>query len=265
MIVLAALLLLAADEDAATRARASEEAAFAAVADKRWCDALALFLDADRLAANPDLVFNAAQAAELGADRARAMQLYTQLLGTTTSAARKVEAKGRIAALTKMVENSGPGTSCPQLTTLATTLPTAPTDTGAASPASATAASPGTAASPTSTSTTSSTAPAPPPATPWPWVTAGVGGVAVVAGAALAVVGAQPWFAHGAAHEALAAAQKQGATDGVDELYAAQAQARADWVGWGQASLAAGSAFAAVGVVAAAGGAVWGLTSGGAE
>lgn len=246
-----ALLLLVAvtDDGAATRARASEEAAFAAVGDKRWCDALSLFLDADRLAPTPDLIFNAAQAAELGADRARAMQLYTQLLGTTTSGARKVEAKGRIAALTKMVEQGGPGEPCP------------PPPTSAPSETSATAAAP------------TPVVPAPPtaaevvsaPATPWPWVTAGGGGVALLAGSALAVVGAQPWFAHGAARDALVAAEKQGATDGVDVLNAAQQQARADWVGWGQASLAAGAAFAAVGVVALAGGAVWGVTAGGAE
>ncbi|MBI1944272.1 MAG: hypothetical protein HYS27_01180 [Deltaproteobacteria bacterium] len=252
MIVAAALLLVAtADDDAAVRARASEEAAFAAVGEKRWCDALALFLDADRLAPTPDLVFNAAQAAELGADRARAMQLYTQLLGTTTSAARKTEAKGRIAALTKLVEKGGPGTPCP--------LPAPPS---AVPTAAASAPAP---AAPTPAPPSRDEPAAPPPSTPWPWVTAGVGGAAVLAGAALAVVGAQPWFAHGAARDALAAAEKQGATDGVDGLYAAQQQARADWVGWGQASLAAGLAFAAVGVVAAAGGAVWGLTSGGAE
>ncbi len=249
MIVVALLLLGAAgDDDVATRARTSEEAAFAAVGDKRWCDALTLFLKADSLAPSPDLVFNAAQAAELGADRARAMQLYTQLLGTTTSAARKSEAKSRIAALTKMVEASGPGEPCP--------LPVAVAPVADPAPAPAAPASP---------SAPATAAPPPIAGSPWPWVTAGVGAAAVVAGGGIAFVGLQPWFAHESARGALEAAEKQGATDGVDALYQEQERARADWVGFGQAAVAAGIAFGVVGVIAAAGGAVWGVTAGGAE
>ena len=248
--MLAALFLLAAagDTDVATRARASEEAAFAAVGEKRWCDALALFLTADSLVPSPDLIFNAAQAAELGADRARAMQRYTQLLGTTTSAARKNEAKSRIAALTKLVDKGGSGEQCP--------LPPAAATVEVASPASPPEAPP-----PVSAPIEPST----PPGSPWPWVTTGVGSAAVLAGGVLATVGVQPWFAHAAAREALAAAEKQGATDGVAALFEEQERARADWVGFGQASVAAGLAFAAVGVIAAAGGAVWGITEGGRE
>lgn len=251
--ILAALLALAAADggDVAATARAKEEAAFAAVGDKRWCEALNLFLEADHLAPSPDLVFNAAQAAELGADRARAMQLYTQLLGTTTSAARKAEAKNRIAVLTKLVEKGGPGVPCP--------LPEVAVE---VAPVVAASAAPVAVAPPPADPPVSE-----PPAAPgpWPWVTVGVGGVAFLAGAALAVVGMQPWFAHESARAALADAEKQGATDGVDALYAAQQAARADWQGWGQAALASGIASAGVGVVAAGGGAVWGLTQGGAE
>ncbi|MCC7070997.1 MAG: hypothetical protein IT383_06735 [Deltaproteobacteria bacterium] len=255
--ILAALLAFAAapGDDVAATARAREEAAFAAVGEKRWCAALNLFLEADRLEPSPDLVFNAAQAAELGADRARAMQLYTQLLGTTTSAARKAEAKSRIAVLTKLVEKSGPGAACPAAELdAAADAPAAVTTTGTA----------GTAASPVAPAEASTSTP-PAPGTPWPWVTAGVGGVAFVAGAVLAVVGMQPWFSHEAARASLADAEKRGATEGVDELFARQQSARADWVGWGQAALASGIAAAGVGMVAAAGGATWGLTEGGAE
>lgn len=252
--ILAALVLVASAGagDLEQRARKSEEAAFIAVDEKRWCDALALFLESDGLVASPDLIFNAAQAAELGADRARAMQLYTQLLGTTTSADRKSEAKKRIAALTKMVEKEGPGVACPMPVAAAGTV-----DPATPPPAAAVAPPEGPATAP---------APAPvPPTSPWPWVTAGVGAAAVATGAVIVVVGAQSWFAHAAAREALLAAEKQGSTDGVEELYAEQERARADWVGFGQASVAAGIAFAVVGALAAAGGAVWGVTEGGAE
>lgn len=249
--ILAAVVLLAAAvaEDPAARARASEEAAFAAVDQKRWCDALALFLDSDRLVPSPDLIFNAAQAAELGADRARAMQLYTQLLGTTTSAERKAEAKKRIAALTKVVEKTGPGTPCP--------VPAGPDASAVASvPATTTPALP---AAPVA-----EVAPAPaPPPSPWPWATAGVGAAAVVAGAVIVVVGLQPFFAHGTARAALLEAEKQGSTEGIDVIYEEQERARAEWVGFGQASVAAGIAFTAVGALAATGGAVWALTEGG--
>ncbi len=251
MIALALLALAGADgSDVAATARAREEAAFAAVGEKRWCEALDLFLEADTLAPSPDLVFNAAQAAELGADRARAMQLYTQLLGTTTSAARKAEAKNRIAVLTKLVDKSGPGDPCPAPVVAAP----APSEavTAVAAPA-ATVAPPPAAAPPAN------------PGPPWPWITAGVGGAAFVAGAALAVLGLQPWFAHETARTALSAAELRGDTKDVDVLYGDQQTARADWVGWGQATLASGLACAGAGLVAAGGGAVWALTAGGAE
>lgn len=250
MILLAlALVAATADAELEARARAREEAAFKAVDEKRWCDALALFLESNGLVPSPDLVFNAAQAAELGSDRAQAMQLYTQLLGTTTSNDRKVEAKKRIAALTKMVEKEGPGTACP-----APPVVEAAQDPSATTP-SASPAAVGPAPAPI--------APPPAPASPWPWITAGIGGAAMVAGGVVVVVGAQPWFAHASAREALQAAEKQGSTQGIDELYRTQEQARADWVGFGQASVAAGLAFTVVGVLAAAGGAAWALSEGG--
>ncbi|MCC7110186.1 MAG: hypothetical protein IT382_12910 [Deltaproteobacteria bacterium] len=101
------------------------------------------------------------------------------------------------------------------------------------------------------------------PASPWPWITAGFGGAAMVTGGVIVVVGAQPWFAHASARQALQDAEKQASTQGVDELYRQQEQARADWVGFGQASVAAGLAFTVVGVLAAAGGVVWALSEGG--
>ena len=247
MILLALALYAAADAELEARARAREEAAFQAVDEKRWCDALALFLESDRLVPSPDLIFNAAQAAELAFDRAQAMQLYTQLLGTTTSNERKVEAKKRIAALTRLVEKEGPGTACPVPQVAAPS--TAPSgSTPEVAPVIATSAS----------------APAPSsPPSPWPWITAGFGGAAMVTGGVIVVVGAQPWFAHASARQALQDAEKQASTQGVDELYRQQEQARADWVGFGQASVAAGLAFTVVGMLAAAGGVVWALSEGG--
>lgn len=247
MILLALALYAAADAELEARARAREEAAFQAVDEKRWCDALALFLESDRLVPSPDLIFNAAQAAELGFDRAQAMQLYTQLLGTTTSNERKVEAKKRIAALTRLVEKEGPGTACP--------VPQVAASTAAASGSTPEVA-------PVIATSAPATAPSSPPS-PWPWITAGFGGAAMVTGGVIVVVGAQPWFAHASARQALQDAEKQASTQDVDELYRQQEQARADWVGFGQASVAAGLAFTVVGMLAAAGGVVWALSEGG--
>src|SRR3954463_3525576 len=68
MIALTFVLLFAgADEKASADAEAQ---AFAAVDAKHWCDAVSLFLAADAAAPSPDLVIDAAQAAEAGNDRA---------------------------------------------------------------------------------------------------------------------------------------------------------------------------------------------------
>jgi hypothetical protein len=99
--------------DAAARAKAVEASAFAAVEREHWCTAMDLFLEANGIVANADLVFNAAQAAEYAGDRARAVQLYTELLGHAPTAARKSASKKKIKTLTAMVEKDGAGPSCP--------------------------------------------------------------------------------------------------------------------------------------------------------
>jgi hypothetical protein len=99
--------------DAAARAKSVETAAFAAIEREHWCTAMDLFLEANGIVANADLVFNAAQAAEYAGDRSRAVQLYTELLGHAPTAARKNASKKKIKTLTAMVEKDGAGPSCP--------------------------------------------------------------------------------------------------------------------------------------------------------
>src|SRR5262245_58545414 len=67
----------AGDEKAAADLEAK---AFAAVDAKQWCEAVALFLAADQNAPSLDLVVDAAQAAEQGGDRAKALSLYAGAL-----------------------------------------------------------------------------------------------------------------------------------------------------------------------------------------
>jgi hypothetical protein len=205
------------------------------------------FLEAHAIAPNPDLVFNAAQAAEYGEDRARAMLLYTQLLGTTTSDQRKAEAKKKIAALTKLVEKKGPGSACAEIAP----LQKAEEEKQPKEEPKIVEAPP----------------PAPPPTTEVPWglVSVGAGAASLIAGGALVGVGAMPFFDHASAREALASAEANGTIDGVDALYARQIAARESWESWGRPTTVTGVVLGSAGIVAAAAGGILLSMEGGAE
>jgi hypothetical protein len=261
MIAVVVAMLAPVAVDATASARVAESAAFAAVEGKRWCEAMHRFLEAHGYVPNADLVFNAAQAAEYAEDRARAVQLYTLLLGESDK--RKEAARKRINALTKLVEKSGVGTSCPALPPLppqelapppATTTTTTTTTTSAPTPAD-------------SAVTTVEVVPAPPPAAsplPWPLILLGAGGGVALLGGVVAAVGSVPFFQHGAAREALAAAEASGRTDGVAALQEQHRTAREGWEGWGRPATIGGALLASAGLLAAAAGGIV-MLSGGAE
>jgi hypothetical protein len=101
-----------------------------------------------------------------------------------------------------------------------------------------------------------------------PMVTAVGGGVAVVAGAVVAVLGFGQLLAHDASAQKLAALEQQ--SDQKSALASAakeqqtQTEAGAAWNSWGAPSAYAGTAVAVVGVAALVGGIAWLATSGGA-
>src|SRR5688572_6490874 len=73
------LVTLAAAGQSAAASALLEEQAFAAVKEKRYCEALDFFVAADRVAPSPDLALNAAQVAEAGGDRYAALRLLKRV------------------------------------------------------------------------------------------------------------------------------------------------------------------------------------------
>jgi len=222
-------------------AAALEEQAFLAIDKEDWCRAARLFEQAHTLAPTVDLLANAAQAAEFGGDLggARAFLQQGAALPTATKAQR-ADAKARIAALRQRIAKGGPGVACPLLPPppLVVVEPPPP-------PPPPVVVEP----PPSSASTVDGRA--------WGWLVGGVGGGVAALGVAGVGVGATPWFAHAAAAEKIAGAER----DRVDAtaLQAEQDQARAAWESWGQPATVAGVVGVAVGVAAAAGGVSWAL------
>ncbi len=265
--------------DAAARAKAVETSAFAAIDREHWCTAMDLFLEANGMVANADLVFNAAQAAEYAGDRARAVQLYTELLGHAPTATRKTASKKKIKTLTAMVEKDGAGPSCPppdkkpavETAAVAPAPVVVPVVTPPAAPVVVTPPAPAPEVTPppvepaTEHTTKHVVVEAlrpehePPPAIEskvaptWPWITAGVGGgVAVLGGIGLAVgVGQYAAFS--------AAVSDQDRTDDRSSAAFANASFRREyysdsWNTWGAPLAVTGGVVMAGGIAAAAAG-----------
>jgi hypothetical protein len=228
MLVLAWLML------GATEAVIAEEKAFVAVEEERWCDAVHLFVEADRLEPSDALLLNAAHAAELGGDRARALELTKQVVAKPNGA-KNAAVQQQLKKLTQRVAKEGPGTPCPAPAT------TEPKQEPAPDP------QPGPVPDPAPRP-----AEAAPDLTPVLWGTAGLGGVALVGGTVLAAVGSLPFFEHGDARARILEAELAGADAAA--LQDQQAAARSAWEGWGQATVIAGVLVSTVGALVTAGG-----------
>lgn len=255
------------------RAKAVEADAFAAVEAERWCPALDLFLEANGIVANADLVFNAAQAAEYAGDRARAVALYTELLGHAPTAARKAAAKKKIKALTTLVEKDGAGPSCPPpapkvvapvaAPVIAAPVIVAPVAAAPVVTAPSIPATPPVEPELTGPVVVEELAPEHPIEPPvaesvdigWPWVTAGAGGGVAVLGIAGLAVGGYQYLAWGAAKSDLANNDDRGSVAFADANFRRKTYA-ANWNNWGSTLAIASSVVLGAGVaVAAAGGA----------
>jgi hypothetical protein len=223
-------------------AAAAEERAFVAVEEKRWCDAVFAFLEADTLAPSAALLLNAAQAAEVAGDLERTRALFVRVQQNTQGKAAKdlpkelpKDLKKRLKKLDERIQKEGPGTACvaaPPPPPVVVEAP--PPDPEPAPVVVAPAADDGAWIAPAA------------------WTTAGVGGVVVASGVVLAVVGALPYADHAAAREAILSAEQAGAD--ASALQAQQATARESWEGYGQASVVSGVVAVGVGLVALGGG-----------
>lgn len=229
---------------APSEAVALEERAFAAIDSEQWCLAMRLFERAHDVAPAVGLVQNAARAAEFGNDLASAVRLQAAIVADpgATKAARTAANK-KITELQKRLTSSGP--VCATLEVLAppsssASLPSpsapvveAPTSTETSPPAR--------------TSTAANTG-------PLAAVTTGVGAAVFLAGAATTVVGLLPWFAHADAAGRVNAAELARADATVAQQD--QAQARADWQGYGQLATTVGGVVAGLGLAGVVAGVV---------
>jgi hypothetical protein len=227
------------DPDVAESKRA-EARAFAAVEEERWCDANHAFLAAHQAAPQLDLVYNAAQAADLGGDKQQAVQLYVELLGAYPDSARQAEVDERIRALSKELQSGVEGVPCPP-----------PTE---AAPDASVEADPAAEALPGAASA--------PPSVP-PWTVAGAGVVLLAAGTGLAAFGSLPYFGFHDARAAILEAEKGGGD--AAGLHDRQTASRESWESWGGPSVISGVALAVVGAGIVVGGIAWALLAGGAE
>lgn len=245
MLLLVALLTSAAAQPApadVSRAKAAESEAFVAIDEERWCEATQLFLEANGAAPSLDLVYNAAQAADLAEDRAQALKLYRDLESAYEKGERKVQVTERVRELTALIEKEGAGSACP-----------AP----AASAASNDPAEPVPALQPPPPATASNDGP---PLPVLPWSVVGAGGVLVAGGAALSVLGSLPFLGFLDARDKILAAEAIGAD--ASALQQQQADARAGWESWGELTAWSGVVVVITGALVSSAGLVWALSSG---
>lgn len=241
----------------------AEKEAFRAVEAEAWCDALHLFVYAHEAAAALDLIWNAAQAADLAGDRKQALKLYVELLGAYPNSEREEYVRERISVLTKEVANSGLGVSCPVPASVAklkrsarmhqqnsTTQTQAQNKSGDSHATQAPGKSPSLAAAEQAGSSGSKA-----DAGYLPYATLAVGASSVLLGSVLTAVGAMPYFDFMSAREAILEAERTQAS--ADTWQMVQDGARASWESWGAASVAVGGALLGVGLITAATGGIW--------
>lgn len=248
------------------RAKEAEAEAFRAVESEAWCDALHLFVFAHQSAPSLDLIWNAAQAADLAKDRKQALKLYVELLGAYPNSERESHVRDRIGALTQEVADVGRGVSCPVPAVIAR-FKNKSADKQSGSGGKSAAASK---KSKMPTGAGSSKRPTEPAkederlaSNVMPYATLAAGTGAVLAGAALTFVGAMPYFEFLSARDAILEAERN--RSNADALHTVQSSSRENWETWGGVSVAAGSVLLGIGLITAVAGGIWSLVGDGGE
>lgn len=234
---IAVLVSLAAqpDDAAVAAAKRAEARAFEAIDDERWCEAMHHFLEANGAAPSVDLIYNAAQAADLAEDRKQALKLYVELVGAYPGSERQAEVNARIRELTAILGDEGEGSPCPP-----------PPEKGVED-----------APAPTPAPVIEPVGEGPALGAFLPWAMVGGGAVVMAAGATLAGVGSVPYFSFLDARERILAAEAAGADAGA--LQRQQTEARESWQSWGELTTWSGVIAIVTGAAIATGGLVWAL------
>ncbi len=240
---LALLAQLAAQPSAedVSRAKAAEARAFVAIEGEQWCSAMNHFLEANAAAPSVDLIYNAAQAADLADDRAQALKLYDELVGAYPGSERQAQVNERVKELNALVEKEGGGTPCP-----------APAE-------KAVSEGPVVEPAPPAEEPPATVPAAEPALGVLPWSVVGGGALLMAGGAALSGVGAMPYFGFLDAREKILAAELAGTDAGA--LQKQQRDARESWQSWGELTTWAGVITLVTGALVTTGGLVWALGS----
>lgn len=239
------------------QAKKAEAEAFRAVESESWCDALHLFVFAHQAAPSLDLIWNAAQAADLAKDRKEALKLYVELLGAYPNSERETHVRERIGVLTQEVAEVGRGVACPMPAVIEKLKKTDETE--ATSPASTTntKSGPQTDVSSVETETGASLSVdadgSVKPYLPYATLAAGLGTALV--GGALVALGTAPYLEFMSARDAILEAERNQTS--AESFHASQTNGRENWEGWGAATVSVGGVMLATGVVAAIFGGVW--------
>lgn len=250
---------------AVERSRAAEERGFASVDKEAWCEAYGAFLEANHFAPSVDLIFNAAQAADLAGDKKAALQLYADLLGAYPGSERQAQVNQRLVELTQALQKEGPGKACP---TPALPPPSAgAADAPLASPPSQ--AEPATSSAPAGDPAAAEPSPTGPAASDdggvsgvgialaaAPWTLAGVGAGVGALGGALLIAGLVPFFGHAQVRQQILDAEATRAD--ASALQSQQAAYRGAWESWGEPALFSGAALLGLGAATLVAGLAWG-------
>ncbi len=241
MRLLAALMVVVSSWSASAQAPVTqdavtvEEQAFAAIDNNKWCLAMRLFERAHELGPAAGLLQNAARAAELGGDldgAVRTQELIETFAGS--SKPQRSAAIKKVAELKKQIATGGAGAACPSLAVLQP--PVAPVVVVVTEPEAVSEAAPR----------------AVQDRRPTGAIIAGVGGGAVLIGAATSVVGLLPWFAHADALQRVLVAERD--KGDASSAQADQQAARGSWESYGRPLTLVAAAVMGAGVAVAVGG-----------
>ena len=96
----------------AQNVKAHKAAAERAIVKERWCEAVFLYTELDKVDANPEWALQAADAAQFADDRPRALSLYMSALERAKNQPRARAIEASIASLATLISKSGNGTAC---------------------------------------------------------------------------------------------------------------------------------------------------------
>src|SRR3954468_6367334 len=92
--------------------KAHKASAERAIVKERWCEAVFLYTELDKVDPNPEWTLQAADAAQFADDRPKALALYKATLAKAPHHPRARAMEASVAALQTLIDKSGNGSAC---------------------------------------------------------------------------------------------------------------------------------------------------------